>query len=305
MGMWQGLDSYADNHNHHLALGKLGPLLREGSLTLFMGAGLSMSSKKYQNWPDLVRSCTSELKLNKVIADNEPIDNLLRYMDDVRRKIKNEAKYRELVNKHLNAAAALDYSDAANLLLMAVGALCMGSKRGSIKEVVTYNFDDLLEWYFALNGFVAQPVTDLPFLAKDPDVTVYHPHGFLPKLTKKGNSQRFVFDQLSYERTIGNENDAWFALCKQILLSKIAIFVGLSGKDPAMMTLVQRVHDTLEAQQQLRPVGFLLILDSEIGDGDKEHFIERGVIPLGFKNHDEIYKFLFQISKKASDGMKV
>jgi hypothetical protein len=299
MEMWQKFDSYTDKPR--LVLGKLGPLLSAGSLTMFMGAGLSMSSGKYQNWPNLVRSCTSELNINlkKAIDDDEPIDNLLKYMSQVRQKLGNkENKYRELVNKNLNASAVLDYKDAANLLLMSVGALCMGSKRGSIKEVVTYNFDDLLEWYFALNGFVAQVVTDLPYLASDSDITVYHPHGFLPKLTTDKKSERFVFDQLSYDRTIGNEVDPWFTLCKQILLRKVAIFIGLSGEDPAMRTLVTRVNDVLKAEKQDRPVGFLLNLDSKIEN--KEALLERGVIPLGFKDYDAIYKFLFSICKKAS-----
>ena len=297
---WQTFDSYV--HKHNLALGKLGPLLREGSLTLFLGTGISMSSGKYPSWPSLVQSCTNELKFNKNIAANEPINNLLKYMDEVRRKISDTAQYQKLVNKHLNAGAKLDYKDLANNLLMSIGALCMGSKRGSITEVVTYNFDDLLEWYFALNGFVAQPVTDLPYLASGADVTVYHPHGFLPKLTKKNNAERFVFDQMSYEKTVGNRDDPWFVLCEQILLRKIAIFIGLSGKDPAMMTLVVRVHNSLNDKQQSRPVGFLLILDSE--NLEKEYFLERGVIPLGFNNHSEIYEFLFKICKKASEDMK-
>lgn len=301
MVMWQSFKSYVDNPN--LSLGNLGPLLGAGSITLFMGAGVSMSSGKYQNWPNLVRSCTSELGLNKNIDDDEPIDNLLKYMSEVRRKLNNESEYRNFVNKHLNADAELDYADMANLLLMSVGALCMGSKRGSINEVVTYNFDDLLEWYFSLNGFVAQPVTDLPYLARNPDVTVYHPHGFLPKLTQASNSKTFIFDQLSYDRTIGNETDPWFALCKQILLRKIAIFVGLSGKDPAMRTLVTRVYDSLRSEGQNRPIGFLLNLDSKIED--KDDLLERGVITIGFKDYNEIYEFLFSICKNATDGITV
>src|ERR1035437_7294833 len=51
-----------------------------------------------------------------------------------------------------------------NDLLIALGALLMGSKRGSVTEVLNVNCDDVLNWYLALHGFDTQVVTRLPSL---------------------------------------------------------------------------------------------------------------------------------------------
>lgn len=292
---WLPLVSYKDPH---IALGTISELLRNGSLTLFLGAGVSMSTKDFLNWVDLVRFCLKEKGISVSIEDDEPVDNLLSAMENVRDKCANEKEYKELVQKYLTGFISYDYKHAQNMLLIAIGSLVMSSKRGSIEEIVTYNFDDLLEWYFDFHGFNTQVVSEIPFLTKDSDVTVFHPHGFLPKLDKYKKSTHFIFDKFSYDLTVGNDKYPWFSLCNQLLMNKIALMVGISGNDPAIRTLLTRTHADLSKMGCNRPVAFLLSKHDSIKN-DQEYF-KRGIIPLGFDSHDDIWTFLLEVCRQAS-----
>ncbi|MCK5347679.1 MAG: hypothetical protein KAR20_29930, partial [Candidatus Heimdallarchaeota archaeon] len=198
---WMPLSSYQDKH---IALDTLSLLLRKGSLCLFLGAGVSKSTGQFPSWVELVRFCTEEKNIIQDIHDDEPIDSLLMLMDSVRRKCASPAEYKEVVQSFLSQNFERTYSHAQNLLLIAIGALAMSSRRGSVNDIITYNFDDLLEWYLGLHGHMIQVITELPYLHEDVDVRIYHPHGFLPSNEIYKNSSHFVFDQFSYDMTIGN-----------------------------------------------------------------------------------------------------
>lgn len=292
---WMPLTSYQDQH---IALGTLSNLLKKGSLSLFLGAGVSMSTGQFPDWAGLVRFCLQAKGISKDIQDDEPIDNLLESMDSVRRECASPEEYKQLVHSFLSGKFEQNYSHAQNLLLIAIGALVMSSRRGSIEDIITYNFDDLLEWYFDLHGHKTQVITELPYMHEDSDVRIYHPHGFLPANTKYRNSSHFIFDQFSYDMTVGNDKSPWFPIVQQILFRKVAIMVGLSGKDPAIRALVAQTFEKLKENHNTRPVAFLLIRNKSLGD--PAYFIERGIVPLGFETHEDIWKFLLNICQKAT-----
>lgn len=273
-------------------------LLLNGSLCLFLGAGVSQSTGTYPSWHTLVSHCIKGVGIDYPLTDHPMAEELLIAMDVVRENLKGE-DLKILVQQFLQKDFILDYSHAQNMLLIALGALVMTSKRGSIDEIITYNFDDLIEWYFDLHGYQTQVVSHLPYLAKSSDVTVFHPHGFLPKSTKYNISDHFIFDQLSYDLTIGREDNPWYALSKQILLSKVAIMVGLSGDDPAIRTLIARVNEHLKEANSSRPVAFLLNIKTSI-DKPTAYYTSRGIVPLGFDTFEEIWHFLLGVCQNAA-----
>jgi hypothetical protein len=293
---WLPLRMYTDKK---VAVQTLASLLQKGSLSLYLGAGVSVSSGQFPSWVDLVRYCVKEVGIAKDIKDDEPIDSLLDAMDSVRRKVSDPEQYKELVRTFLSGRFILDYSHLQNYLLIALGALLMPSKRGSIKDVITYNFDDLLEWYLGLHGHDIQVVTKLPYLYEERDVKIYHPHGFLPKVSKYDISEHFVFDQFSYDITIGREGSPWFSFCKKNLFEKVALMIGLSGKDPAIRVLLSQTFDELTKLHMTRPVAFLLNRSESVTDTD--YFLERGIVPLGFDSFDDIWQFILSICQEASE----
>ena len=273
-------------------------LLLNGSLCLFLGAGVSESSKSYPSWRTLVEHCIAGAGVEHQLPDNAVTEDLLVAMDVVRGSLRDE-DLKALVQRFLQKDFELDYSHAKNMLLIALGALVMTSKRGSIDQIITYNFDDLIEWYFDLHGYKTQVVSRLPYISQDSDVTVFHPHGFLPKSTKYKMSDHFIFDQLSYDLTIGRDDNPWFALSKQLLLSKVAIMVGVSGDDPAIRALLARVNEQLSAANAPRPVAFLLNRATSI-EKPSSYYLARGIVPLSFDTYDDIWAFLLGICQNAA-----
>ncbi len=115
----------------------------------------------------------------------------------------------------------------------------MGSRRGRIREVWTLNFDDVLKWYLRVNGFVSQVITEVPSLLKDADVSVYHPHGYLPSDPHNGKaSARIVFDDTSYANRLVGTDEPLREATRNILASKIVLAVGLSWNDDILKNLV-------------------------------------------------------------------
>jgi len=290
------VDTYAD---WNIALDTLAALLKRQSLCLFLGAGLSASSGEFPTWVELAKLCASNAgKDTSAVTDDMPINDLLKLMESVRDTFSDFEHYKEHVRKYLNEKFAFSYSHATNMLLIAIGALLIPSSRGFINEVITYNFDELLEWYLNLHGFKVQVVTDLPFLYEACDVRIYHPHGFLPKSPHHKSAQHFVFDSFEYDLNVGNSAFPWYQLCNEMLLRKIGIMVGLSGNDPAITSLVARTYSELEKKGKGRPIAFLLNRKASITN-ETSWYTKRGVVPLGFDTYDDIWTFLLNVCQAS------
>jgi len=119
-------------------------------------------------------------------------------------------------------------------LLASVGALLMASRRGSVSQVVTLNYDDLLEKYLGFHGFVVESVSKPNCFATYADVHVLHPHGYVP-FEGTGVSSRILLTRKSYSEGIGED---WRRLCLTVLRHHTILFVGLSGRDDSLDSLV-------------------------------------------------------------------
>ncbi len=170
----------------------------------------------------------------------------------------------------------------------------MGSRRGRVREVWTLNFDDILEWYLRLNGFVAQVVTELPTLLGEPDVTVYHPHGFLPLDSVNGTRSPIVFDDKSYaKRTLGL-NEPFLEATRNILCSKVVLAVGMSWDDDIVEKLIKASGDTVKN----RPLAFWLF-GPGLSPDDRKNCIDFNVVPLEFDAFSDYPAFLLKVCEKA------
>src|SRR6185369_1769279 len=125
---------------------------------------------------------------------NDSADSLQRAADEVRRKFGSDDNrgFAELVQKCLYSGVHLDDEIVRNNLLIALGALMTGSRRGSVSRVVSFNFDSVLEWYISLYGFVPRVVLQPPVDEGSEDVRIYHPHGFLPHPDQHLDGSEFV-----------------------------------------------------------------------------------------------------------------
>jgi hypothetical protein len=280
-----------------IAKAHLGRCLYEGALTLVLGSGVS-SGMGFPCWPELVQRCAEEAKIPDVVVDRTtPNAELLRIVDRVERAVKPRRDYHNLVMRCLYR----EVSDERNLitlpLLSVLGAMTMQSKRGSVREVLTFNFDDLLERYIRIHGFAGEIVHRLPCLRRDADVTVYHPHGFLPSPGSAFDASDFlIFSKYSFDERLGEQLEPWTELSRDLLLRKVALFVGLSIEGPNLGPLLINVAKRLP---QPRPTGIWLIGPRDATDTE-EQLLEWNIAPVRLPDYSDYPWFLLGVCQAAA-----
>jgi hypothetical protein len=152
--------------------------LAQRRLSLFLGPGVSTAFKLPQ-WSELLDNLYSVAGEKRPAARNNTQDA---------ETLAAKPKYRHDSIKFATDARTALYQGFSidslkgsdNPMLSALGALVMSSVRGAAVNVITFNFDDLLETYLRWRGFVVGSVAALPAWNGVSDVTVLHPHGLLP-----------------------------------------------------------------------------------------------------------------------------
>lgn len=273
--------------------------LYDGEITLFLGAGVS-GDLGLPEWKEYVNDLRTETGLSQINDNNA--DVLQKGVDEVYRKYKNnENAYKNLLKQCLyRKMPLLSTSVLKSDLLLSIGGLLMGSKRGSVKRVVTLNYDSLIEWFLRIFGFVVKTVHDFPFVEGGEDVTVYHPHGFLPHpALSLFDSKKVLLSLDSVNERIGTIGDQWYELTRHMLRTGICVFVGMSENtfnDRAIAPLLTTVGKELN---QKRPTGFW-ILPKDVKLVDTDSFLYHNVVPLCLGSKDQVPKFLFELCQNAA-----
>ncbi len=285
----------------------LAEALSAGRLVLFLGAGVS-SGAHLPSWRGLVESLRGEVGLPNDHLDSSA-DSLERAADEVRRKFyrDDEKGFTELVREHLYRGVSLDDSVLNDRRLTALGALMMGSRRGSVKRVVTFNFDSVLESYIWLNGLVPRVVLQPPADEGGEDVRLYHPHGFLPHPDLKIEGSNFVIlGSRSINLRVGKPHDHWVESLRHVLSSGLGLFIGLSEdsfRDRAIAPLLAAVSDDLRVR---RPTAFWVLKDKGADSNEvNQEFLDYNIVPLRVPSFEAIPKLLLDICQQAAKAIPV
>ena len=289
-------------NNDELITRMLSEHLYDGKLALALGAGVS-KFLGFPLWWELVHEICVEHDGESSVNKDTTTDELKDTVDEIERAINNSIKFNELVKKILyqNVDYLNDSTIIQNELLISLGALMMGSRRGSVNNVITYNYDDVLEWYLGLHGFNARVIYDPRTMTTNSDVTIYHPNGFLPLQDNKRCSKKLIFSETSFiyrEREVMVDDKLWGNILNRLFIEKIFIFIGLSGKDP---TINPRLLEIYENQlNKKRPVGYWFYIRE---DGMERQEIKKnlkyGIVPIVVKNADDIPRYLLNICQEA------
>ena len=283
----------------------LADCLKEGTLVLFLGAGVS-SGANLPRWRTLVERMRDEVKLPNG-GLNDSADSLQQAAEEVRLTFRRDedAAFAKLVHTCLYRGVQLE-NLFPDKLLISLGALMMGSRRGSAKRVVSFNFDSILEWYLSLCGFVPSVIIKPPVEEGAEDVRVYHPHWFLPHPGLQLDGSDFVIlDRRSVDLRIGQPGNPWQELLRHVFSTGTALFIGLSVssfRDRAIGPLLSVTGTVLE---DTRPTGFWILPEDEVYDASvDQEMLARNVVPLHLKK-EEISKFLLGICQHASGPIRV
>jgi SIR2-like domain len=126
--------------------------------------------------------------------------------------------------------------------IYSISRLCVPSRsRRGVSAVVTYNYDDLLEFYLD-NAEVEYNSIYTPYeYPSTNELPIYHVHGFLPDSKQQITNEMkesIVFSEyeyhLQYEKTTSWQNITQLSLLRE----KTALFIGLSMNDPNIRRLL-------------------------------------------------------------------
>jgi hypothetical protein len=253
------------------------------------------------------------------ITDSSTADELQGAADDVRRKFYRQdgSGFAKLVKDSLYDGAKLSPGLMRTDLLIAIGAMLAGSRRGNVSRVLTFNFDSTLEWYLSLYGLVPRVVLDpTDHLEGAEDVRIYHPHGFLAHPDLRLRDSDFVLLGLkSINKRLGTVGDPWFELTRHTLQTGTAVFVGLSFRsfeDRAIAPLLEDVGAKLTPK---RPTGFWVCvresdefkgIDTAIEEARQSAaFLDSNIVPVFVDTYAEVPLFLLSICQAAAKGILV
>lgn len=280
------------------AKGMLGALLARGELALFLGAGVSFDMR-LPNWVELVSAC--ETRASIAVGVGESAKELMARMDVVQtalgKKVFAQVVREELYPEPLRLERTYPDGIIESGMLIALGAMVMSSSRGSVSDVVTLNFDDVLEWYLHLHGFRVQSISQVPQLtANDADVRIYHYHGFAPLTEVARASKELVFAYNQYLSRMSEDIGApWPAVLNHIFMTKSILFVGTSLADEDIRLILENAKTHVFGD---RPLGFL------IGSGMDEAEVQRvrglGVVPVVLDAHAAVPRFLLSVCRVAA-----
>ena len=220
----------------------------KGNCVLFLGAGVGKSAKM-PSWNELLKDLMGEVKKLKgetLDAFKELSSHVLdqcgnsylvmcRYLQTAIKLHDDKVKFSDLIQKHLYSKKEPSklLNDLANIV-----------QQRKTEEVLTYNFDDLLEQYLIKLGL--QEGKDFITISKDAEITgnemlpIYHVHGVIPE---KGPSDIVVFSEEEYHKRYSNPFH-WSNIEQLHALSrKHCFFIGLSMTDPNLRRLLDAARN--------------------------------------------------------------
>lgn len=292
--------------NPRLAVGPIATCLQDGVLTLLLGAGVS-TGFGLPNWFELVmrlagiqHGSPAYLEYLARYEGNALPDQELQELVD--RVDDGSTTYLDKVRQALYAQMQPDLARqlSTSPLLLAVAALTTGTTRGRVDVVTTYNFDDVLEHYVQMLGHSVRIRTNESDLVGRADVTINHPHGFVPRdISRSHSTTQPILSAKAYREKRAQIDAGWSDYIAHVLTQKVALFVGLSGRDSSILDLLHRISKRWKADGR-RPGGYWILTPSDY-DKYGPQIAEENVIPLRFEI-DEIPMFIFDVCRRAVEG---
>ncbi len=291
--------SYSALENKRYATNYLARALNYGHLNLFLGAGTS-AYYNFPSWTELVNI----LRGYKLLSPVAPTDDLQNAADQFIDLCSDINEQMDLIENALykNNTFSLDTNSIlGNKLLVALSFLLMNGKKGGVDSVITLNYDCLLEWYMSLMGFTVQTVHTLPSNLGNSDLTIFHPHGYVPSaLYSKARGNNIILGRDSANLRLSKEDGpvSWIEFITDRFYSKIMIFLGMSVDSLDDRALTQCFTKAAERLKNARPTGIWISYDPLSAD-HIDKFRRNNIAVIQLTTTDEICSFLIEICNKA------
>lgn len=280
-----------------LAVDAVGALLRAGCLNLFLGAGVS-AGFGLPYWRLLVARILGrgdDAVFIESLRDKSDRD-MGRLIDDVDN---GKVDYISRVYGALydDISETLVDQLQRSPLLLAVAALTTGTSRGRIQHVFTYNYDDLLEQYLNMLGYIVRIRTGHSDYSYKSDVEINHVHGFLPQSwTVDSKLPDLVLSERSYRGRRSGIDEEWSSYVEHSLYSKAALLLGLSGDDSGTLDIFERAKKRVRRSDDYNGY-WLLTPDAYLRNA--QPIREVGMCPISIEK-EQLPTFIFRACQAAS-----
>ena len=243
---------------------------KSGDMVLFLGAGISIDGG-IPLWDSLIKQLHIHMikRLNKdwplnakeqeimnELAFNNEMDSPLLQMRYIKSAFSND-EYYKLVHSVL-------YGRQTNIdtkLLSAIAKICTPQMSYcGVKNIITYNFDDLLERKFDERDIRYNDISCEEDRQVVDKLNIYHVHGYLPNDFKKLKREpELIFSEEDYHR-VYRDAYSWSNLIQlNALRENTCLFIGCSLTDPNL----RRLLDVATRKEEM-PRHFAILKRNEI-----------------------------------------
>lgn len=275
-----------------------------GRLTLVLGSGVSYGFG-LPSWESLVRRLCTATGYTFPEADYPRNQGLAQIANEVKSAyfLRDEPGFVELVRRELYTGADTSYSSLVrDRLFSAIGALVTSSGRGGVSRVVTLNYDDCLERYLEIMGFVVHSTYNDPatYWLTRSDITILHPHGFLPEASTRSRSASIVLDQASFSAAIGAVTSPWYQSIVSLMRSSTCLLVGLGSGDQNLLSMLMASTAEHPARNAGLPYSSVMLAAGTNGRGRGTLRSHGCCLHEVNDYHDHLPAFLLAICQRAA-----
>lgn len=291
--------------------GFLAECRREGVLGLVLGAGLS-NEAGLPGWNELLARMERRLKEKKqyYLERNEEI-NISEHLSNEERagcihKLfeDNEENYNRLVKDSLyDGKQSFLGSWDSFPTLNAISMLCTSIGSGYVNEVLTFNFDSVLEDHLIALGLDVNTHYSGSHKLGRCDVNVYHVHGYLPSYESHDKmSKKIIFDTESFKEVM-NKDWEWRRKSLLFFQQNICLFIGLSGRDENMGQLLSKAYEYRKKYHHTFDLFWGVSFAVNPNEEDLQRWMNWGIYPVvvsikkGEKYSSDIVEELRMISR--------
>lgn len=275
------------------AIKKANNLFHLGKNTLFLGAGVS-SSAGLPSWDTLLHSMIEQYSQNENSEFNsEKLDR------DCDNSSIIKGRYIKMLynnNDHAFVASiknALTVSTKDSLLVKNIGKVIKNKK---INQIITYNYDDLIENELYLEGMDFTSISKSERLIGN-SLPIYHVHGYIPIIREgiKYNPYDVRLSEDSYHE-IYKDSYHWSNVIQLYALNNsTCFFIGLSMKDPNLRRLLD--ISTKRGDESIYHFAFLKRDEFTQHKLTENIFREMEVQIIWYEKYDELPDLINKISQ--------
>lgn len=276
-----------------IAIKKANDLFRSGKNTLFLGAGVS-SSAGLPSWDTLLHSMieqSSQGKFSEYYSENLNRDS------DNSSIIKGryiKMLYNNDDNEFITSIkTALSVPTKKSPLVEHLGNII---KTKRINQIITYNYDDLIEHELDLDGINFTSISKSERLIGNL-LPIYHVHGYIPIIRKdsKYNPNDVRLSEDSYHE-IYKDSYHWSNVIQLYALNNsTCFFIGLSMKDPNLRRLLD--ISTKRGDESIYHFAFLKRDEYTQHKLTENIFREMEVQIIWYEKYDELPDLINRISQ--------